>query len=158
LAYQHEAIIGTFVFPIEFPELQWTILPDTMRINDIKCQKARCAWKGRIYEAWFAPEIPFRAGPWKLTGLPGLIMQASDLKKQIIFEFKGFSKYSGPDILIALPLKAAKTTKEDFYRTLRVADENPEAYFQSVYPNGKFSFPPMPPRKRKEMNNPIELN
>lgn len=40
--------------------------------------RARCAFRGRNYEAWYAPEIAVSAGPWKFGGLPGLILAIKD--------------------------------------------------------------------------------
>ena len=53
---------------------EWTLLPDTMTILSYPCRKATCHFKGRHYEAWYTPEIPKNEGPWKLCGLPGLIL------------------------------------------------------------------------------------
>ena len=71
----------------EIPE--WELLPDTMTILSYICQKAVCNFKGRNYEAWFAPEIPLHEGPWKLHGLPGLILKASDSQGHYTFECTG---------------------------------------------------------------------
>jgi hypothetical protein len=35
-------------------------------------------FKGREYIVWYAPSIAYAEGPWKLGGLPGLILEAYD--------------------------------------------------------------------------------
>ena len=67
----------------------WELLPDTMTILSYSCQKAVCRFKGREYEAWFTPEIPRNEGPWKLHGLPGLILRAADSQGHYTFECTG---------------------------------------------------------------------
>ena len=67
----------------------WQLLTDTMTIFSYYCQKAVCHFKGRDYEAWFTPEIPRSEGPWKLHGLPGLILKASDSQGHYSFECTG---------------------------------------------------------------------
>ena len=64
----------------------WELLPDTATILSYLCQKASCVFKGRAYEAWYAPEIAKSDGPWKLHGLPGLILKASDSRNEYSFE------------------------------------------------------------------------
>lgn len=54
----------------------WKLLPETRRIDDLDCQKAVTVFRGRSYTAWYAPSIPIGNGPWKLGGLPGLIVEA----------------------------------------------------------------------------------
>lgn len=59
-----------------FEELQWEIGDTTTTILDYECIKAEADYHGRHWTAWFTPEIPVSDGPWKLRGLPGLILKA----------------------------------------------------------------------------------
>jgi GLPGLI family protein len=72
---------------IEKPD--WKITKDTLSFSGIHAQKATAQFKGRNWTAWFAPELPFESGPWKLNGLPGLIIEAYDDKKEVQFKFLG---------------------------------------------------------------------
>ncbi|SDR72402.1 GLPGLI family protein [Christiangramia echinicola] len=70
------------------PEIDWKIHEETKKIGDFKVQKATTTFRGRSYEAWFASEIPVKIGPWKLNGLPGLIMEAYDSDGIVRFNFR----------------------------------------------------------------------
>lgn len=59
----------------EVPPQSWELREDTMTILGYVSQKAETVFRGRSYVAWFAPDIPLQDGPWKLYGLPGLILQ-----------------------------------------------------------------------------------
>jgi len=67
------------------PDLDWDILDDSMVIAGYKCNRAITDYMGRTYTAWFTREIPISYGPWKLHGLPGLILKAADVKNEIAF-------------------------------------------------------------------------
>ncbi len=60
----------------KLPVLNWNILEETKRIGKFNCQKATTSFRGRKYEVWYTLEIPISNGPWKLHGLPGLILEA----------------------------------------------------------------------------------
>ena len=68
------------------PRQSWIISFDMQEILGYTCQKATCHFRGRNYVAWFAPDIPVRQGPWKLGGLPGLILKAHDTDSLYTFE------------------------------------------------------------------------
>ena len=68
------------------PIQKWKIHPDTKLLMGYRCQKATCTFRGRQYEAWFTANIPVSSGPWKLNGLPGLILKATDNKNEYSFE------------------------------------------------------------------------
>ena len=49
---------------------------DTVTIKGYLCKNARCEFHGQEWTARYTEEIPIFAGPWKLGGLPGLILDA----------------------------------------------------------------------------------
>lgn len=60
-----------------FGEITWDIQEDsTANILGYECVKAVSQYHGRTWTAWFTPEVPLAYGPWKLRGLPGLILKA----------------------------------------------------------------------------------
>ncbi|MCM1067573.1 MAG: GLPGLI family protein [Muribaculaceae bacterium] len=65
----------SYTEPID--EIEWTIVEDsTATIQGYECVMARSDYHGRRWTAWFAPELPMPDGPWKLRGLPGIILRA----------------------------------------------------------------------------------
>jgi GLPGLI family protein len=72
----------------KLPKIDWTITSETQKIGIFVCTKATAEFRGRNYTAWFTTEIPLPYGPWKLHGLPGLILEAYDTKKEVFFYFK----------------------------------------------------------------------
>lgn len=57
---------------------KWEMSNEQKVILGYTCQKAKTFYLGRHWEAWFTTEIPMSEGPWKLKGLPGLILEAKD--------------------------------------------------------------------------------
>ncbi len=68
------------------PRQRWIVTFETQKLLGYICQKATCHFRGRDYVAWFAPDIPIQQGPWKLRGLPGLILKAHDADSLYTFE------------------------------------------------------------------------
>ncbi len=87
-----ERVFNNYLIEEEIPKIQWKITRDTATFAGIKCQKATASFKGRNWIAWFAPDLPFQSGPWKLNGLPGLIIEAQDEKNEVLFQFAGMEK------------------------------------------------------------------
>lgn len=58
-------------------EMKWSMVKDSVKtILGYECFMAESDYHGRHWKAWFTPEIPMSFGPWKLHGLPGLILKA----------------------------------------------------------------------------------
>lgn len=77
--YESKSIYVPILYrePLDTPS--WRIRDDDIRvIAGHKAYKAACDYRGRHYEAWYTDEIPCEAGPWKLHGLPGLILEVYD--------------------------------------------------------------------------------
>ncbi len=87
--FTKERVFNNYLIEEPTPKINWKIGKDTATFAGLHCQKATANFKGRNWIAWFAPELPFQSGPWKLNGLPGLIIEAYDEKKEVIFQFAG---------------------------------------------------------------------
>lgn len=61
---------------------------DTITICGYVCRKATCTFRGRNWTAWYAEALNIDAGPWKLCGLPGVILKADADEGLIQFEAK----------------------------------------------------------------------
>lgn len=60
------------------PKIEWQLTVDTITLMGYLCHKAYTTFRGRNWTAWFTTDIPVGAGPWKLQGLPGLILKAEE--------------------------------------------------------------------------------
>jgi GLPGLI family protein len=81
LRYPKSEAYDEFTVDDNWIKIAWEIQEDTLTIGNFKCKKAIGDFRGRTYIAWFAEEIPLPYGPFKLFGLPGLILQAEDTEK-----------------------------------------------------------------------------
>jgi GLPGLI family protein len=175
-------------YVIEDSDLQinWQIAKDTSNVGGINCRKATGRFKGRNWIAWYAPEIPVQCGPWKLNGLPGLILLAYDERRDIQFKLEEMipvtaenideseevislgtansiftnRQYFGKSIIMPA---AIKTTKEDMNRLKEGITKNPQAAMNAML-GGQGTITqrspsnPIPSNKAiNSYNNPIEL-
>ena len=69
-------------------QFKWNLSNETKKIGSFLCYKATTTFRGRHYIAWYSPDIPLSFGPWKLQGLPGLILEAYDEGQDINYFFK----------------------------------------------------------------------
>jgi GLPGLI family protein len=175
-------IFNRYLIAGDLPVINWQIGTDTASFGGLHCQKATTHFKGRDYTAWFCPDIPVHGGPWKLSGLPGLILEAYDTKKQVVFKFDGIediSKMAAPEKsandaaqppggmklpgmeaadedlrLITLPANAIKTTEPEFAKLKEAIRKDPNAFIGPTGPHMAISVKQGP---RPVENNPIEL-
>jgi GLPGLI family protein len=112
----------------------WKLSADTCTILSYTCQKAIAHFRGRDWTVWFTMEVPIDAGPWKLCGLPGLIMKASDSRGHYVFEcigLKNISKKKQPIIKAYLlsPVTDVECTRQEYMTAQRQYYEN---YFNTL--------------------------
>jgi len=91
-------------------QINWTMTNESKTIGSLQCFKATCIAFGRNWEAWYAPAIALAEGPWKLHGLPGLIVEARDSAGRYSFSL---SKMESPiEILLQQEATALKEKLE----------------------------------------------
>ena len=78
MTFTGRLVTEDFVYKDDLPETEWTITEETKTILGYQCIKAEGSFRGRNYTVWFSDEIPISAGPWKLRGLPGIILSVED--------------------------------------------------------------------------------
>jgi GLPGLI family protein len=148
-----------YTYEEKLPLQDWKISTETKQIKGLSCQKAVATFRGRTYEAWFCNDLPYNNGPWKLGGLPGLIVEAYDLKKEVVFQFESFENISDQPIAIGLAKDAIATTAKELDQLKNALNKNPSAINQgkssqvTAEMSGKSS---QISGKKKEINNPIE--
>lgn len=134
--YTEENIINYYLVEEPLPGLNWQIQKDTLSFGALHCQKATTHFKGRDYEAWFCADLPFRNGPWKLNGLPGLIVAATDSKKEVIFKFLGFEDISSSNQMILPPVDDIKATSKDLDRLKEARAKDPAGFRKATHSGG----------------------
>lgn len=80
---------------------KWKIEKEFMKINDISCQKATSRYKGRDWEAWFSKDYPVNDGPYKFSGLPGIVVSIKDSENDHVFNLIQIKKIN--EIFSLLP-------------------------------------------------------
>ena len=99
----------------------WNITKETKYIGKVVCIKATTTFRGRDYIAWFTTEIPVPYGPWKLNGLPGLIIEAYDTDKFVYWYFKNIQyPYTKTEVVKTLTDKESeKFIDYSIFKTLQ---------------------------------------
>jgi GLPGLI family protein len=149
-----------YVMPEKIEKIDWKITKETKKIGGYICQKATGVCKGRAYTAWFAADIPYSFGPWKLNGLPGLIMEAEDSRKQVLFTF---SKIEFPvdGVEYVEPVANAVITTEKEFERMREGPVNSSAAAHpgiTVTATGKDAQgKPLVAKGVTLMNNPMDM-
>jgi len=90
-----QTTVREFIFPHEYegverlrvgeqnsgmptPDISWTLSDDTLTVSGYLCQQATATYRGVEWSVWYTEEVPSSAGPWRLRGLPGLIVEAKN--------------------------------------------------------------------------------
>ena len=112
----------------QLPRIDWKLENEEKKIKGIRCLKATCRFGGRDWTAWYAPEYAMPYGPYLFNGLPGLIMQVVDKKKNFAFKFKGIEKNSsGRYIYMNKIENEIETTREKAREGIKNACKDPTA-------------------------------
>lgn len=125
-----------FILQEKLDDITWAIGTEQKKIGNFLCQKASCFYKGRNFIAWFAKEIPIHSGPWKLWGLPGLILEAYDELEVVKFSVQ---KLDIPFTLsepIAPPTQGERASREEFEKLWSKKAAQLKQFLSSSIPSG----------------------
>lgn len=106
---------------------QWKMLQGDTVIVGYPCKKAKTTFRGRTWIVWYTMDIPYHDGPWKLYGLPGLILKADDIKGDFIFNCIGIDKGKKQPIVLR-KAKYVKCTPEEMEELERLSLKDPDAF------------------------------
>ncbi|MBL3547166.1 GLPGLI family protein [Chryseobacterium sp. KMC2] len=122
--------VGMAVLTYQEPVIgNWKLIDEVKTINAISCKKAAVTYKGRNWIAWYSTEIPLPYGPYKFSGLPGLIIKITDEKGEYDFELiksVPTSELAGKSINIKKTryTEAVETTQPKFEQALKASNDN----------------------------------
>ncbi len=109
----------------DIEERDWSITEDSVKtVLGYDCLLATANYHGRQWKVSFTPDIPINAGPWKLLGLPGLIMEAVDSTGQHHFTITGIESVNMDIPKIYEPIDYEKTTRKEFLQLCRYRYDN----------------------------------
>ena len=112
----------------------WTMGDSTREVLGYTCQQATADFRGRRWTAWFATDIPVSNGPWKLGGLPGLILQAYDEGQQHVFTAVGLERVKDEPIIFNRSFgdnqKFEQTNRLEFLRSKKKSLMDFNGYIQ----------------------------
>jgi GLPGLI family protein len=186
LVRREATMMDSYIIDDALPVINWHISSDKTNFAELHCQKATCHFKGRDYTAWFCLDLPVHVGPWKLNGLPGVIVEAYDAKKDVVFKFDRVEKAvlgtpkpikdrhgrilpplgddddnTDPNI-IKVPTNGIKTTDKELTKLQNALSKDPNAQVQSMKAAAQSNGGPKTDISLKTgappaFNNPIEL-
>ena len=151
-----QSFSGSYKYNQQLPKMDWKLENEEKKIKGIRCLKATCRFGGRDWTAWYAPEYAMPYGPYLFQGLPGLIMQVVDTKKNFAFKFKGIEQHEyrrciylhhNEKTIITTREKAREAVKNIYKNPIGAMVENGNLPKDNILLNAKKSLP----------YNPIEL-
>ena len=117
-----------YVEKIQHPT--WKLSQHTKKILGHNCQQASTEFLGRKWIVWFTPDIPIQEGPWKLWGLPGLILDARDTNEYFHFYCIEIKNTTVHPIKIE-PYKYLKITRTKLLKEIWEFDANTGYYYKT---------------------------
>lgn len=123
--YYENSGLEKYFYEEDLPQWNWEISDSTKVILGYECIGAEVDYHGRRWTVWFTPEIPVNAGPWKLEGLPGLILEATAEGNRYSFVADGIQQTGKQIVPIYLADEYERTDRLSSLRAVRSFLDNP---------------------------------
>lgn len=168
ISYSYKILRDNLRYEEDLNQFSWEILPENKLIEGYQAQKATTTFAGRNYIAWFTSEIPISEGPYKFNGLPGLILEISDVQNHYNYKLKSFEKFKNPASVELKVSHFIKSDKKEILESIKEYKLDPFAVVErNNTPEKNITFGFQAGEKEKllrenkekleKRNNPIEL-
>lgn len=114
--------------------IQWEFTDESKMIEQYMALKAITSFGGRDFEAWFTLEVPILDGPYVFSGLPGLILELYDTKKDYHFNLASIQPLKENYVIDSERSNTKQVSKKEFVQTYKKFSENPSAAFSRYFP------------------------
>lgn len=139
---------------------EWKLTADTLTLLGYRCTRATTQFKGRQWTAWFTPDIPVSEGPWKLCGLPGMILKAEDAEGHYRFAANGIEQCRNTAPIIFGGKDYESVNRKQYNKVHERFFADPIGFITGSMPNVKITIKDehgQPAKNPKDMPyNPIE--
>lgn len=117
-----------FLYTESMDSMRWEYLTGDSTIMNYTCHRAKVQYAGREWISYYTEEIPVSSGPWKLCGLPGLVLYAQDDSRTHVFQANSiFNVENQPITAVHDKWSTTKGTKRDvFIKTRNKIKSNPK--------------------------------
>jgi GLPGLI family protein len=131
MSYMNNVFRTKYVVEEPMNPFDWQLLEGDSVIAGYTCQRAEATWHGRTWRVWYTLDLPYDNGPWKLGGLPGLILAADDAAGD--YHYACISIRQGQGLPIAYEgKKPEKTTQQDFQKLYTRFLEDPSTFLNQA--------------------------
>ena len=153
---------GVLCYPSKWTDIEWNYSSnDTIKLLGYTCNKAIANFAGRKYTAWYTLDVPIPYGPYKFSGLPGLIIRIEESNGMYVWEFCSLSTV--PSCIYNYQYEEEqKCTVEAAAKTIKRMITRPLTFLSSVgvkvmlkQSNGTYA--PATKDKKENLYEPIEL-
>jgi GLPGLI family protein len=143
---------------------EWTLSEESKQIGTFTCRKATCTRQGRTWTAWYTNDLPYVAAPRTLQGLNGVVLEASDADREIVWNFTGIEQsVEGDPLYLKFPDRFTSIPSDRLPQIAKIfALSDGHNYIQTsgVLEKQKSSYPekyrPSTGIDAWEVDNPIE--
>ena len=159
------ASVGNDAYKVlEDRKINWKIAPEKKKLGEFNVQKATAEFAGRSWIAWFTTDVPIQDGPYKFSGLPGLIVEIYDQTGTHKMELKGLKKITetkteelntqGKDIPFTRK-KPIDINRQQYVKQLKQFENDPVQSMREILsrPNSKVKIN----MGGKEISDPAEI-
>ena len=139
---QEMILPNLYVATDKYRKPRWQVSGETKTLNGHLCHAATAQLAGKTWHVWFTKDAGISAGPWKLQGLKGLIVSATDEEGIHSFQMKEIKEEKMPIYyyhdkweahLSHKTMKIMKTTSQEMISLRSSLFDNPEYLDNPLY-------------------------